>query len=224
MGPIDGVVFDLDGTLVANMEIHAQAFAIFAERHRLPSLDQAARARLDGKLNRDIFPVLFGRELAEADLLAYAGEKEALYRELSRGHLVPLRGLDRLLDVLEARSLPVAVATSAPADNVRHTLEELGLGTRLRLIVRSDEVAQGKPHPDVFLAAASLLGRTPERCLAFEDAPAGIAAARAAGMICVALSTSFPAEAFADHGARPDYSVADFHEFLAGPGAWLLAS
>jgi beta-phosphoglucomutase len=218
----EGVVFDLDGTLVANMAIHARAFARFVQTHGLPPLDEAARARLDGKRNRDIFPVLFGRELDEAELIAYADEKETLYRELSAGRLSPLPGLVRLLDALQARSLPVAVATSAPPDNVRHTLRELGLGDRLSVVARSDEVARGKPHPDVFLLAARLIGVAPHRCLAFEDAPSGVAAARAAGMTCVAVLTTFTAEAFSQHGAAPDEAVADFEDFLAGPGAWLL--
>ena len=216
-----GVVFDLDGTLVANMGIHAEAFTRFVTRHGLPPLDEAARARLDGKRNRDIFPELFGRELAEPDLVAYSSEKEALYRELSRGRLTPLNGLGRLLDRLDAHGIPAALATSAPADNVGHTLAELGLASRLARVARSDEVPRGKPHPDVFLAAARLIGADPACCLAFEDSPSGVLAARAAGMTCVAVLTSFSADLFAAHGAAPHHAVVDFAAFLAGPGAWL---
>jgi sugar-phosphatase len=89
-------------------------------------------------------------------------------------------------------------------------------------VVRADEVPRGKPHPDVFLAAARLLDVPPEDCLAFEDAPAGVAAAKAAGMTCVGVTTSFDAEALASGGGGPDFTVADFDEFLAGPGGWLL--
>ena len=92
-----GAVFDLDGTLVDNMPIHAEAFSIFASRHGLPPLTLEDRARLDGKRNRDIFPILFNRPLEDPVLRAYADEKEAIYRELSQGRLVPMRGLDRLL-------------------------------------------------------------------------------------------------------------------------------
>ncbi|MET0553512.1 MAG: HAD family phosphatase, partial [Vicinamibacteria bacterium] len=151
-----GVIFDLDGTLVDNMALHAQAFAIFVERHGLPALTEADRARLDGKRNRDIFPDIFGRPLEDALLQQYAREKEGLYRELSRGKLSPVAGLVALLDALEARAIPVAIATSAPPENVAHSLAELGLDARLTRIMRSDEVARGKPHPDVFLAAAAL--------------------------------------------------------------------
>ena len=104
-----------------------------------------------------------------------------------------------------------------------HTLGELGLAARLPFVARSDQVPRGKPHPDVFEAAARLIGVPPSECLAFEDAPSGIRAARAAGMTCFAVTTSFPLASFEAHGSAPDYAVADFDEFLAGHGAWLLA-
>jgi beta-phosphoglucomutase len=216
-----GVVFDLDGTLVDNMPIHSEAFSIFATRHGLPPLTLEDRARLDGKRNRDIFPTLFGRPLEEDEFQAYAGEKEAIYRELSRGRLVPLRGLKHLLDALARRGIGVALATSAPGPNVQHSLDELGLPALGARVARSELVPHGKPHPDVFLAAAALLDVPPESCLAFEDAPIGIVAARAAGMACVALTTSFPRAALAAVEPPPHAVVADFEEYLAGPGAAL---
>lgn len=219
-----GVVFDLDGTLVDNMALHTQAFADFMGRHGLPPLDEAQRARLDGKRNTDIFPDLFGRALPREELLGYSNEKEALYRALSRGRLAPLAGLDRLLTLLAEDGIKVAVATSGPAENVRHTLAELGLADRITDIVRGDQVPRGKPHPDIFLAAAARIGVPPAACLAFEDSPSGVAAARAAGMVCVALTTSFSEAAFRAAGAAPDHAVADFDAFLAGPTRALLAA
>src|SRR5688572_3622658 len=217
------VVFDLDGTLVDNMALHAEAFAEFMTRRGLPPLDETQRARLDGKRNTDIFPDLLGRELPREELLAVSEEKESLYRTLSRGRLAPLAGLERFLEILAANGIPVAVATSGPAENVRHTLAELGLAERITVIVRGDEVPRGKPHPDIFLAAAARLGVPPAECVAFEDAPAGVAAARAAGMVCVALTTSFSAEAFRAAGIAPDHVLPDFEAFLPGPMRELMA-
>jgi HAD superfamily hydrolase (TIGR01509 family) len=216
-----GVVFDLDGTLVDNMAIHAEAFFTFIDRHSLPRLTEQDRGRFEGRRNRDIFPDLFGRALGEEELRAFSEEKEALYRELSRGRLRPLPGLLPLLDRLDAEGLPVAIATSAPADNVPHTLGELGLRERLRCVVRSDEVPRGKPHPDVFLEAARRIGVDASGCLAFEDAPLGVVSARGAGMRVVGVTTSFSAAAFAEHDAAPDLCIADFTELLADRGALL---
>jgi beta-phosphoglucomutase len=218
-----GVVFDLDGTLVDNMALHAEAFAEFMTRRGLPPLDDSQRARLDGKRNTDIFPDLLGRDLPRDELRAVSDEKESLYRALSRGRLAPLAGLDRFLAILAASAIPVAVATSGPAENVRHTLAELGLAERVTVIVRGDQVPRGKPHPDIFLAAAERIGVPPGECLAFEDSPMGVASAKAAGMVCVALSTSFSDEAFRAAGATPDHVVPDFDTFLSGPFLELMA-
>lgn len=217
-----GAVFDVDGTLVDNMALHAQAFARFCARHGLPPFTLEMRARFDGKRNRDIFPVLFGRALPEEELRALTSEKEDLYRQLSCGQLSPLPGLVELLDAFDAASVPVALATSAPAENVEHTLRELRLSERLTRVVRSDQVAHGKPHPDVFLAAAAALEAPAERCIAFEDAPMGVLAAHAAGMHCVAVTTTFSPEAFATEGAAPAEYVADFAEYLTRARAWLV--
>jgi HAD superfamily hydrolase (TIGR01509 family) len=219
---VRGAIFDLDGTIVDNMAVHAEAFAIFVARHHLPPMTVEDRKRLDGKRNRDIFPDLFGRALSEPELAAFATEKETLYRELSKGRLVPLRGLGRLLARLDDRHVPLAIATSAPPDNVVHTLAELSLAGHFRTIARSDEVPRGKPWPDVFLAAASRIGAPPEDCVAFEDAPAGIAAAAAAGMTTVALTTSFARAVFAGQDPPADWIVSDFEEFLEGPSRGLL--
>jgi beta-phosphoglucomutase len=215
-------IFDLDGTIVDNMPVHADAFAIFVERHGLAPLTLDRRKRLDGRRNRDIFPDLFGRPLNDAEQLAFAEEKEALYRQLSAGRLVPANGLVRLLDCLSAQAIPVAVATSAPPDNVSHTLDELGLTSRFTCIVRSDQVPRGKPYPDVFLAAAERLGVPAADCVAFEDAPIGIIAARDAGMTTVAVGSSFSADVFLAPEVGADVVVMDFEEYLAGPGKWLV--
>ena len=211
------VIFDIDGTIVDNMHLHAEAFGVFAERHGLPPLTSHDRARLDGRRNSEIFPILFKREVARDEWLAYENEKEGLYRELSKGRLLPMRGLHALIARLNEDQIPMALATSAPKPNVDHTLAELGLQDAFPIIVRGDEVARGKPAPDVFLEAARRLGIDAASCLVFEDAPMGIEAAQAAGMRVVALTTSFQAAHFDQLGAPPTLVCCDFEEFLRMP-------
>ncbi len=208
-------IFDLDGTVVDNMFLHAEAFGVFAERHGLPALTPADRAKLDGRRNSEIFPVLFGREMAREEWLAYEHEKEGLYREVSRGRIRLVAGLPALLERLNRYRIAVALATSAPALNVAHTLSEIGLAHAFPTVVRGDQVPNGKPAPDVFLEASRQLGVPPDECVVFEDAPMGITAARAAGMRVVALTTSFSAERFATLAEPPDLACADFDAVLA---------
>jgi HAD superfamily hydrolase (TIGR01509 family) len=215
-------VFDLDGTLADNMQWHARAFQAFVARHGLPPLTDATRRRIDGKRNAEIMPILFDRRLSPQETQALAWEKENMYRELSQGGLQPIRGLTTLLDALDRRGIPSAIATSAPRENVVHTLGELGLAGRFGAVALSDEVPRGKPFPDVYLRAADELGVEPSACLAFEDAPVGVAAARAAGMRCLALTSTFPAEAFRTADSPPDGLCTDYQEYLSGEGQWLI--
>jgi len=207
-------LFDLDGTLVDNKEFHARAFRSFREAHGLPPESGDARARFGGRRNSEIFAEVFGRTLDVEELHRFEDEKESLYRELSRGGLVPVPGLLELLDRLDALGVPSAVATSAPEANVLHSLAELGLEGRFRCTVRGDEVTRGKPHPDVFLEAARRLGADPEGCLAFEDAPMGVAAVQAAGARCVALATTLSRAELQALEPPPDLVVSDYRELL----------
>lgn len=209
------VILDIDGTIVDNMHLHAEAFALFAERHGLPPLTKDDRARLDGRRNSEIFPILFKRDVPREEWQAYEHEKEGLYRELSRGRLMPMRGLQLLIGRLATDGISVALATSAPQPNVAHTLAELDLAGAFPIIVRGDEVPRGKPAPDVFIEAARRLGVAPADCLVFEDAPMGIQAAQAAGMPVVALTTSFQRLHFEQLQPPPSFICGDFEEFLA---------
>ena len=216
-----GVVFDLDGTLTDNMACHAEAFAVFLERHGLPRLTMEMRQRIDGKRNAEIFPILFGRDVSPEETRQFEDEKEGAYRDLSRNRLQPIAGVLTLLERLEQKGIAVAVATSAPEKNVAHTLGAIGLADRLACVVRSDAVPRGKPHPDVFLYAARELGVAPDACLAFEDAPVGVTAAVRAGMRCVAITSSFSEETFIAGDTRPDAAYRDFQAFLDRDGKWL---
>lgn len=208
------VIFDIDGTIVDNMHLHAEAFGVFAERHGLPPLTPQDRARLDGRRNSEIFPILFNRDVPREEWQAYEHEKEGLYRELSKGRLLPMKGLHALIECLRASYIPMALATSAPKPNVEHTLAELDLEHAFPIIVRGDEVARGKPAPDVFIEAARRLGVRAAECLVFEDAQMGIEAAQAAGMRVVALTTSFQASHFERLEPPPTFVCRDFDEYL----------
>lgn len=214
-------LFDMDGTLVDNTALHAEAFGRFREAHGLPPEGADARARFGGRRNSEIFSEVFGRALEADELRRYEDEKESLYRELSTGALTPVPGLLELLDRLDALGVPCALATSAPEANVVHSLVELGLESRFRCIVRGDQVARGKPHPDVFLEAARQLGADPERCLAFEDAPFGVAAVQAAGARCVALATTLSRDELQALNPPPDLVVGDYRELLGTYAALL---
>jgi beta-phosphoglucomutase len=181
-----GVIFDMDGVLVASGPAHQASWRALARKHGLQITDAAFRATF-GKSSRDIIRELWGAELADDAVRALDDEKETIYRDLIRG-LVPLTiGVRELLAGLHGAGFMLAVATSGPAENVELVLAEGRLAALFHATVNGYDVQKGKPAPDGFLLAAERLGVPAARCIVVEDAPVGIQAARAAGMKTVGL-------------------------------------
>jgi beta-phosphoglucomutase len=201
-------IFDLDGTLVDNMAFHARAWSALFARLGVQVPEQRFAVELAGRKNEEIFPLLLGRPLTTAEMAALAEEKERAYRAAYAPALAPVPGLKALLARLREAGLRLAVATAAPAGNRDLVLDGLGLRPFFEQVIGAEHAARGKPAPDIFLAAAAALRVDPAACIAFEDAPNGVRAARAAGMRCCALTTSADAATLREAGAH--YVIADF--------------
>ncbi len=133
-----------------------------------------------------------GPDVPRAEIVRIADVKEARYRELVRTRGVSLLpGVARWLDALRRAGWRQALATSAPPANVAAILDALDIGASFCAIVHADDVSRGKPDPQVFLLAAERLGVPPERCVVVEDAPAGVEAARRAGMRSVGVGPAY---------------------------------
>jgi beta-phosphoglucomutase len=185
-----GAVFDMDGVIVDNRKYHVLAWKAFAREHGVPFDIRHFKDHLFGRVNREIFMGLYGHALPEAEVIAWAEEKEALYRSIYKGHVEPARGLVASLAALAAGGVPSAGATPAPRENLDFALDEAGLRPYFRALVDVGQVRRGKPAPDLYLKAAELLGVRAARCVAFEDSYPGLESALAAGMKVVGLTTT----------------------------------
>jgi beta-phosphoglucomutase family hydrolase len=191
-------IFDMDGTIVDNMDFHTKSWITFFER-RGHVLDADAFFRdTAGRQGHEIMRSYIGEHLQDDEIALLNGEKEELYRELYRPHLATVAGFDALIAAARLDGVKLAVATAAPPENIVFTLDGLDLRRRFDAIAGAGDVARGKPNPDVFLLAAERCGVAPADCIVFEDAPLGVEAARRAGMRAVVLTTTLPAEAFAE--------------------------
>lgn len=202
-------IFDMDGTIIDNIRFHLQAWSDF-----LSSLGvEMTEAELDRHNHGTIGEVLrriCGEHLSEADVLELGERKESRYRELYRPHLRLIAGLPSFLEEAKQLGIPMALATSAAAPNIDFVLDGLGIRSYFQACVGGDDVEFGKPHPETFLKAAQRLGYPPAQCLVFEDTLSGIAAAEQAGMKVIAITTTLPAQAFAElptvQYATPDFT------------------
>lgn len=211
-------IFDMDGTIVDNMDFHTRSWITFFER-RGTSIDADEFFRTTaGRQGREIIRSYLGEHLSDVEVSALNTEKEQVYRELYGPHRKTMDGFDALIALAKADGVALAVATAAPPGNIEFTLDGLDLRRHFDAVVGAADVARGKPHPDVFLLAAERCGVAPEHCIVFEDAPLGVEAARRAGMRAVVLTTTLPAEAFAEFDnvihIAPDFSALTIAELF----------
>jgi beta-phosphoglucomutase len=197
-----GVLWDMDGTLVDTAELHFHAWERLAREIGEP-FTRADFAATFGKRNPEIIRQLFAAHSGEQEIDDLGDRKEVYYRAAARGGVDLLPGVRPLLEGLHAAGFRQAVASSAPRQNLELILTLTQTGRFFDAVVSMEDTQRGKPDPQVFLVAAAKLGVTPERCVVVEDAVAGVQAARAGGMKCIAVSFvgHHPAESLRQAGA-----------------------
>jgi beta-phosphoglucomutase len=178
-----GAIFDFNGTLFWDTAFHDRAFDIFLDKHNIQLTGEEKRVKIHGKPNADIMRGIFGNHLADDEIYVMAQEKEAIYRELCVNDLQFAPGAEDLFNFLKKNEIEMTIATSAGIENVSFYFEKMDLDRwfSLEKAAYDDGTFRGKPHPDVFLAAAEKLGLQPEETVMFEDSVAGILAAENAG-------------------------------------------
>jgi HAD superfamily hydrolase (TIGR01509 family) len=191
---IKAVLFDMDGVLIDSEEFICEAaIRMFAERGLTvnpedfkPFVGMGENRYLGGVAEKYGFDFNLEKDKART---------YEIYGQIAPGKLVPLPGVHDFIKRCKARSLKLALATSADRIKMDINLTALNLEPQtFDLKINGLEVERKKPFPDIYLEAARRLGVPPEECLVVEDAVSGVRAAKTAGCRCLALTTSFPAE------------------------------
>jgi sugar-phosphatase len=181
------IIFDLDGVLVDSAAFVEQQWRRWASARGLRA--EPFLRVCHGRRALETIRLAAPHLNAEAEVAAFGGSDEAVAEPIG-----PLAGAVRLLGALPADAWGVATSGTRAAASAR--LRRAGLPVPA-VLVCAEDVARGKPSPDVYLLAATRLGQPPAECLVLEDAPAGTQAARAAGMSVVGLTTTHPADRLA---------------------------
>lgn len=177
---LDAAIFDFDGTLVDTMPIHYEAYRrTFAEF----GVELTAEDYFNniGSTWRETIPRFLRGRTTPYTAEQIHDRKQALVLAVLQGIAIPQLAAARLLPLLRGR-VPLAVASAGTRTTIELVLTRLGWAPWFQAVVTGEDVAHGKPAPDVFLLAARRLNVEPRRCIVFEDTDAGLAAGEAAGM------------------------------------------
>ncbi len=198
--PIQGLIFDMDGTMIDSMPYHAQSWIAFVKQHGITIDVKDLMRKTTGRTGAECMEVLFGRSMQQQEAWELIHQKEEIYRTLFAPVFSEVRGFKRFCASAHASGLRIGVGTAGDKHNIAFAMHHLQMEPLPHAIVGGDEGLPGKPEPAIFLEAARRIGADPQACIVFEDAPFGIEAARRAGMQAVAICTTHTREELAgDH-------------------------
>jgi beta-phosphoglucomutase len=208
-----GIIFDMDGVLVDSEPFICKAACMMFAEHGvsvqpddfLPFVGMGENRFLGGVAEKYKFPIDIERDKKRT---------YDIYLEIIKGNLAPLPGVHEFIAKCRAMGKKIAVASSADMRKVQGNLKEIGLPFEtFDAVIVAEDVVHKKPSPEIFLAAAKRIDLDPKDCLVIEDAVSGVAAAKAAGAKCLAITSSFSkdklakADWFAPNLANPPEKV-----------------
>ena len=190
---LKAVLWDMDGVIADTADYHYQAWKdVFGEMG--VAFSKADFVPLFGRRHDAIIRFALGNSLSPEEENALSGKKQAIYRRRVSQNVIPLPGAVALIKSLNQHKIKTAIGSSAVPENIDVIIRGLGIEDCFQAIAYGTEVAEGKPSPQIFQLAAKKLGVKPADCVVIEDAIAGVAAAKKAGMKCIAVTNSHPAQ------------------------------
>ncbi|NIS79257.1 MAG: HAD-IA family hydrolase [Anaerolineales bacterium] len=182
------ILWDMDGVLIDTGHFHFIAWMETFRERSIPFSQEQFRETF-GMNNAGILEYMLGEKPSQELLLEISDQKESSFRNAVKGQVVLLPGVASWLKRLNEWGCKQAIASSAPLENIDALVDELEIRTYFDAIVSGFDLP-GKPDPALFLKTAAQIGLSPNRCIVFEDAIAGVRGAKRAGMQCIAVTTT----------------------------------
>jgi len=194
MAKIKAVIFDLDGvisdTQIEHFRVDMKILSELGFNFSLEKLKKYAGVA-DSEFYKKLLKLKNGKEPSLKEVKKILDKKYGILLKRLEGKIRPIEGVTDLIKKLKKNSFKLAVASSSTKRAIDFTLSEFKIRDYFKVILSQEDVKFSKPNPEIFLKAAKLLNEAPENCLVIEDAPAGIKAAKAAKMKCLAITTNF---------------------------------
>ncbi len=206
-----GCIFDLDGTLLDSLDVWREVDDIFLSRRGLKFTAEYGEAVSSLSLDRAAEHTIRMFNLEEtpkeiiSEWLSLAKEEYAL-------HIKPIPFGREFIHILNEKKIPMAVATSGHKELYMPALKRLGIIDCFKAIADCDTVNTGKDSPDVFLAAAGFIDKSPEDCIVFEDTVRGLQSAKSAGFTTVGILDAKSPELHQQIKAVSDFAFFDFRQ------------
>lgn len=186
---VNGIIFDMDGTIVDSLPYHHEAWRIFFEENKVEDFSEKLK-KYKGGGTLDLMKAVYGDIYSLEELKKMSDDKEIIFRDIYRGNIVPIDGYLEFLNEIKSKNILVGIASNAIKLNVDLTLKELGIYDLFDSIICGDEVNYGKPNPEMFNKTISYFKVNKANCLVFEDSIEGITAANNAGIKVIGVTSS----------------------------------
>ncbi len=187
------VIWDMDGVIVDTAQYHHKGWQIVF-RKRGANYTEEDYWRNTGKRSDGIIRSVLGEKIPQNEITEIIREKDESFRQLMGQNIRLFPGVLKLITSLKAHGFKIAIASSAPMENIQLITQSLKIHNRFDAIVSGWEVTKGKPDPQIFLLTAEKLGVEAENCIVIEDAIAGVTASKRAGIHCIAVTNTTPRE------------------------------
>ena len=192
-----GIIFDIDGTIVNSMRYHIESWKAVLHDHGYEMTYKEVGEKLAG-INDEIAERFLGGRIPKEERTKIWKEKEERFREKFHPEENVIEGFFPFLEAMQKRGIALAIGSSAPEENVTYILSRLNILDRFKAIIQGEDVNVGKPDPEVFIKAASLLDIPIQDCLVFEDSYSGAEASFRAGSRTIIILTSKTKSNFSD--------------------------
>ena len=190
MKELHAAIFDMDGLMIDSEPLQLRAMNASLQPYGA-RIEEDEWAGLIGQRGVDIFTSIREREGLEVEVPELLRIKNEAYHKILESEVHAMPGLDSAIEVCKRAGLRLALASSSVLRDIFIVLDRLGLRSVFDVVVSGEHVERGKPEPDIFLQTAELLGIPPGECVVLEDTTHGVAAAKAAGMLCIAVPNHY---------------------------------
>jgi beta-phosphoglucomutase len=206
------VILDMDGVIIDSNPFHRMVWKEFLERHGVAVDEPMFKNVIFGTPGDQTIRKLLQPDLTTDQVTLYLEEIDTTYRSIISGseQIFPVSGLYNFLDFIKEIGFKIALATSAPPENISLILERLGITEYFDVIVDKTHVTRGKPDPEVYLKTLENLKTDREYCVVFEDSLAGVRSALQAGIRVIGVTTSHSPEELSQAGTF--FNIDDFND------------